>query len=179
MKRTAHARRGSAPAPPLTHHGPPLSASWGGAKRGFRRKSGVEPKIKPSVLHPAAATPTPSVPSRPCLPRPVLDFHACLLQGPDTPPQFPTSPSQLQITSESETVKGTLFPDPVSSCPDLWRPSKVLAGLSSPIWPHPTCPPWTLRCPDHGPEAEGRAPRRTAGISAGAGHGIPGDGEPR
>lgn len=51
-KRTAHARRGSATVPPLAHLGPPLSAFWGGAKRGFRRKPGMEQENKPSVLDP-------------------------------------------------------------------------------------------------------------------------------
>lgn len=147
LRTRAEARRWPRPSPTSAHPFPPSGAELSVASAGNPEWSR---KTSPASWVRAASAPNPSAPSRPCLPRPTLDFHSRLLQGPDTPPQFPTSPFQLQITAKSEAIKGTYFSTrsalgqigggPVRFSPGFLAPSATLS-YPSPVEP-PLPRPW-------------------------------------
>lgn len=76
----------STTAPPLARLGQLRPALWGGAKRGFRRKSGFQRETRPSRSGLGDAAPSSSARSLPCLPRPSLGFRAQPLHSPDITP---------------------------------------------------------------------------------------------
>lgn len=157
----AHAQRRPRPSPLASSPRPfgPL----GVVKCRFPRKSGTKPNVPPSWDGPSSR----GARVGPCLLVPDLGVQSQLLRGSESPPRLPQPSLSCKLLENSFPLPGPAKPGGVLAP----RPSLTFHTLPpAPRGPSP---------PAHGPEAEGRPPRRSAGVSAGAGHGIPGDAEPR
>lgn len=71
--------------------------------------------------------------SGPCLPRPALDAHARLPQGPGTAPQPPRLRSGCKLLQKLKPRQEPVSRPGQRSCPDPWRPGRP--GSRRAFWP--------------------------------------------